>query len=296
MTDPASPQNRTPDVVVPGEFSPSAERRSEGYLARGFVVAVFVGVWMAAGWVWKLDANQYLLLGVPLTILFQLFVARRPLLSAWVREAPPMKINAQWVIVSAALAALPVYELAHLELPRQWVIGCWLVCSILGAPAAAYAIQNYNRRVARTIPAIVLLVVILAALMTAGTLFQKGLAVRGVGNALLHGLFSTMTYFTVCFFLEEVTFRGVLDAYIYRPSDKRGFGSAVFVAFLWGVWHLPIAPLTESLIQTTFQLGLMHMIVGVPLALSWRVGGSLLVPAAAHAVLDGVRNFFEVLR
>jgi hypothetical protein len=207
-----------------------------------------------------------------------------------------MKINARWLVITAALAALPAYELAHLELHRHWVIGCWLVCAILGAPAAAYAIQNYNRRVARTIPAIVLLVVFLAALMTAGTLFQKGLAIGGVGNALLHGLFSTLTYFTVCFFLEEVTFRGVLDAYIYRPNDKRGFGSAVFVAFLWGVWHLPIAPITESLVQATFQLGLLHLIVGVPLALSWRVGGNLLVPAAAHAVLDGVRNFFEVLR
>jgi len=42
-------------------------------------VLIFVVVWMAAGWIFHLDVNAYLLLGVPLVVLFQLFVARRPL-------------------------------------------------------------------------------------------------------------------------------------------------------------------------------------------------------------------------
>lgn len=280
----------------PNQLPLATDERARGRTVRGFVVVAFVAIWMAAGWIGKLDANQYLLLGVPLTILFQLFVARRPLFSVWVRDTPRLKLNVSWFLLTAALAALPAYEFTQLEFPRHWVVGCWLACAILGAPAAAYAIQNYNRRVARTIPSIVVLICIVSALMTIGTLSQKGLVPGGIGNALLHGLKSTLTYFTVCFFLEEVTFRGVLDAYIYRPEDKRGFGSAVFVAFLWGVWHLPIVPGKDGLLPTAFQLGVIHCVVGVPFAMAWRVSGSLLVPAAAHAALDGVRNALEVLR
>ena len=39
------------------------------------VAPVFIALWMALGWTLKLDPNQYLLLGTPLTVIFQLFVS-----------------------------------------------------------------------------------------------------------------------------------------------------------------------------------------------------------------------------
>ena len=38
------------------------------------------------------------------------------------------------------------------------------------------------------------------------------------------------------------------------------------------------------------------MLPGIPLCLSWRTGGNLLVPAAAHAALDGVRNALLLMK
>jgi membrane protease YdiL (CAAX protease family) len=109
-------------------------------------------------------------------------------------------------------------------------------------------------------------------------------------SALVQAVRWTLLYFVVCFFLEEVAFSGVLDAHLYRPQDVGAKGSAFGLAFLWGLWHLPGVPIDGSFVQAAFSLGIWHMVVGVPLAYSWRIGGSLLVPAAAHALLDGVRN------
>src|SRR5262249_15184402 len=66
-----------------------------GQIARALLVLMFLAIWMAAGWLLKLDPNQYLLLGVPLTVLFQMGVVRRPLRSLWVRSAPPMRTDAK---------------------------------------------------------------------------------------------------------------------------------------------------------------------------------------------------------
>src|SRR5437879_1142783 len=73
---------------------------------------VCVAAWMAAGWRLHLDANQYLLLGVPITLLFQLLVRRQPVRALWVREAPPFRLGWQGVVIAAVLAVLPLVELA----------------------------------------------------------------------------------------------------------------------------------------------------------------------------------------
>ena len=65
-------------------------------------VLIFVVVWMAAGWVFHLDANAYLLLGIPLVVLFQLFIARRPLRNLWVRDATTFRLG----FIAVVLAAL----------------------------------------------------------------------------------------------------------------------------------------------------------------------------------------------
>jgi hypothetical protein len=57
---------------------------------RYIAVVLFVAAWMACGWLLRLDPNTYLVLGIPLTILFQWLVRRRPIQALWVREAPPL--------------------------------------------------------------------------------------------------------------------------------------------------------------------------------------------------------------
>jgi hypothetical protein len=261
---------------------------------RGLVVLSFVAGWMGLGWWLKLDANRYLLLGVPLTVLFQLLVQRQPLQALWVRSAPPLRINATWLLLTAALAAYPVYALFH-EYRAGWVVVGWLGCAILGAPVAAYSIQSITHRVGRSVWPSLGIVVLFALLMVLGAVAKNGSAVFS-GAAAWEGIQSTLLYFPVCYFLEEVTFRGALDSYLYRQEDKRGMPSAMALAFLWGLWHLPIVPHDAGLLVTAIRLGFFHMVIGVPLTLSWRVGGNLVVPAAAHALLDGVRNAMQLMK
>jgi membrane protease YdiL (CAAX protease family) len=99
----------------------------------------------------------------------------------------------------------------------------------------------------------------------------------------------------LCFMLEEVVFRGSLDSYLWRPGEKNALYSTAELSFLWGLWHLPIVPVEGSLFLVALRLGCFHMLAGIPLSLSWRTGGNLLVPAAAHAALDGVRNALLLL-
>jgi hypothetical protein len=56
-------------------------------------VALLVLIWMAAGWVFRLDANAYLVLGVPLVAAFQLLIRRQGLQRLWVREADAFRLD-----------------------------------------------------------------------------------------------------------------------------------------------------------------------------------------------------------
>jgi hypothetical protein len=71
---------------------------------RYVAVILFVSAWMACGWLFPLDPNAYLLLGVPLTVMFQWLVRRRPIRALWVREAPPFRLGWKGVVIAAALS------------------------------------------------------------------------------------------------------------------------------------------------------------------------------------------------
>jgi hypothetical protein len=257
-------------------------------IVRRLVVVAFVACWMALDWIFKLEANLYLLLGVVLTAAFQIAVARRPIRALWVRSAPPLRINVPWLLIAAALAALPVYEMYN-GFQLGWVYRGWMACAILGAPAAAYAIQNCDRSALKAAPLAAGMVVAMSALMVViAVLKSGGLTLKGW--AFIEALRWTLLYFPVCFMLEEVTFRGALDSYLWRPGEKGMSSSTPEISFLWGLWHLPIVTSDTHLLLMALLLGCFHMLPGIPLSLSWRICGNLLVPALAHAALDGVRN------
>lgn len=79
-------------------------------------------------------------------------------------------------------------------------------------------------------------------------------------------------------------------------GEKDASWSTIEISFLWGLWHLPLVPIEGTLFLVALRLGCWHVLPGSPLSLSWRVGGNLLVPAAAHAALDGVRNALLLIK
>src|SRR5216110_3380408 len=104
-----------------------------------------VAAWMSLGRLLHLDANQYLLLGVPITLLFQLLVRRQPVRALWVRAAPPFRLGWQGVAIAVALAVLPLVELADSLGRRDWAGVLYDLCGIAGAAAAAYALRHFRR-------------------------------------------------------------------------------------------------------------------------------------------------------
>jgi membrane protease YdiL (CAAX protease family) len=252
-------------------------------------VAAFLALWMALGWLFRLDPYRYLLLGVPLTIGFQLMVRRFPLCDCWVRGTQSVPLSRQLILLAIAFAAVPCFHLLKSWPNSRWPLQAYLVLSLLGAVGVAFAVCQFTRNTGR------------ALLMCLGT---AGLAGCGmmllVAYARRHGLdFSFKRTVTVadqflvllpiCFVLEEVTFRGVLDSHL--ASDSQSLSTAFVLSAMWGWWHLPIAP-PSAIPAAIFVFPITHAVMGVPMSLYWRRSGNLLVPALTHALIDAVRNGF----
>jgi membrane protease YdiL (CAAX protease family) len=121
-----------------------------------------------------------------------------------------------------------------------------------------------------------------------------GSAPHPVGASSLGILFAELVVFvpTMCV-LEEVSFRGLLDSHIQHPGDGRGWLSAAYLSALWGIWHLPIIDTRgESLAGLILLMLAAHVPFGIVMSFYWRRTGNLLVPGAAHTVLDAVRDAF----
>src|SRR5207237_8420680 len=73
---------------------------------------------------------------------------------------------------------------------------------------------------------------------------QRSAGVQPAHASILVGLRSFAVYFPICFVLEEVTFRGVLDTHVAQRDPGR-WRSALFVSALWGAWHLPIVHVAQ---------------------------------------------------
>ena len=195
---------------------------------------------MAAGWIFHLDVNAYLLLGVPLVVLFQLFVARRPLRNLWVRDATTFRLGLIGVVLAALLILTPGYDLFFVALPKKsWVVTAWFLCAMAGAVFAAFALSRQRASAAlRGLPSFVAQLLIGIAITATIAITQH----HSIGFPLPKLAFLVkqfLLYFTVCFAVEEVVFRGALDSHVYQPrSDGQASGSpwlsAIFVSALLG--------------------------------------------------------------
>jgi len=295
MTINSSPGD-APSVVAPKPLS----KQSRRYLQ----AAAFVGLWMTIGWIFRLGAESYLVIGVPLTAAFQAFVRRQPLGSLWVRDATLFRLSRPRIILAlvlgVALAVLPAMLLLDSFKSGSWrtqvSATLWTLCGVVGAFGAGFSLSHFHKPTWKSL---------LLCLATAGVI---GCAIMGLAFLVLvlthkHaaaiswsqakvGLSSFLVYVPICFVLEEVSFRGALDAHVHQPGDRYPWLSAFFVSCLWGLWHLPIHGERKILnvILLAIAMPLVHSATGIFLSFGWRRSGNLAVPAIVHSFIDAVRN------
>jgi hypothetical protein len=256
----------------------------------------FVGVWIGAGLFLRLDANTYLLIGVPLLWLFQRYVRREALAGLWVQGAASFDLKGMDWLVVLLLMAVPAVEIVTTVRDRNLIEFLWWVCSLFGAIPAAFSLRNVSRMGSPRKAVVYALI----AVGIGGGQFALGALGRGHSampriSALPVLLEEFLSYFTVCFVLEEVVFRGAIDSHVALAGarDWPAMSSALFVSGLWGLWHVPVVLAMNgkaNLVLAAAGLVIAHSLVGVPLSFCWRKGGTLALPAAAHALIDAYRD------
>jgi hypothetical protein len=258
----------------------------------------FVVSWMVLGRILRLGANVYLLLGIPLTWTFQRLVARRSLVALWVRAAQRFRLDGKGVAVAVGLAIAPSWFLVRQAGVARWDAVAWAGACIAGAVFGAFAMRQARAAILRP------LLVCLATAGIAGSAMMVLFTLIRVGGAsfltarpaVLLPIFAQRLglFLPACFVVEEVTFRGALDAHVHHAGEGRGVGSALFVSALWGLWHLPITTSSAPWPARAVSLIVVHSVIGVPLSLGWRRSGNLFVPAIAHAAIDAVRDALTI--
>jgi membrane protease YdiL (CAAX protease family) len=249
----------------------------------------FVAVWVAVGYLVCPNDLTYLLLGIPLTIGFQTLVRRRPLRELWVRDATRFTLDRRGLVLAAVLVAAPVYFGIQALPGAHWWLTGWYIAAAVGAVGAAFALRA-------TTPAAMLLSAMLPMTVGAGGMAAVLGGIHVATGTPVHALAVVGTvakylaiYFPLTFVIEEVAFRGALDAHVHHDGEGRGWLSAVFVSALWGLWHLPIST-GMALPLLVAELLTVHILIGVPLSFAWRRTRNLSGPAFAHAAIDAVRN------
>ncbi len=249
----------------------------------------FVAVWMVAGYLLPLSSNEYLLLGVPLTAAFQLLVRRRPLRELFAGGTTRFALDRKGVVMAAVLAVAPGYYAVETFMAGEWTALGWYLCAMAGAVAAAFSLRASSMLATLRSAALPIAVGAGGMATVYGALHLATGAPLSAIDAMAALAKYTALYYPATFLLEEVAFRGAIDAHVHHDGDTHRWQSAVFVSALWGLWHLPIAsgfPLPLLLAE----LVVVHVALGLGLSLAWRRTRNLGGPALAHAVIDAVRN------
>jgi membrane protease YdiL (CAAX protease family) len=276
--------------VDPSATATAVDRR----LARAVVAMVVIGGYMAFGFAFGLSANGYLLLGIPITIAFQVLVVRQPLRALWLRDAPALSFTPRSVMAAIVVAIAPAIIAIGGVRDGDPVLAIYGLAGMTGAIGAVYAIRAMNRDAARsTVRASLINGALLVAVMVVFRLASGGFH-GNLGGAVATAVISVATYLPVVFVMEEVLFRGLLDPYLHGSTVGRDRASALYGSALWGLWHLPVMSVDLGLATIPYLVGI-HTALGYVLVSSWRRTGNLAAPGIAHAVADALRNAIAVL-
>ena len=254
-------------------------------------VCVFVGIWMWLGFGLHLTPDAYLLLGVPLTAIFQRFVRRQQIRALWVRDAPAFGLGLSGWSIAVALACYPLCRLMeNLRAQNYGAQTLWFCAAVAGAVAAAFALRNFRPATTREFWTCLATAGVIGVLFLLPAAFVTGIGHRTLAARLHDGATSLLLYVPVVFVLEEVSFRGAFDSHVHHSGERRGYLTAFLVSGLWGLWHLPVAMGHQPLWSLVPGLLGVHCALGTLLSFAWRRSGNLFVCGFAHALVDAVRN------
>jgi hypothetical protein len=249
----------------------------------------FVAVWMGLGYLVPGNAEAYLLIGIPLTIGFQVLVRRRPLRELWVRDATTFTLGRRGLLLTSLLALAPAYYGSQALAQGEGRLIAWFVAAIAGAGAAAFALGSTPALAVLRSAALPMTVGVLGNVIVLGGIHLATHTpvdvLAFVGTVLKY----LAIYYPATFVIEEVAFRGALDSHVHHQGEGRGWQTALFVSALWGLWHLPVSDGTALPVLVPILLAI-HCGIGVPLSFAWRRSGNLAGAAFAHSAIDAVRN------
>lgn len=294
----SSSESSVPDLSV------STTRSAIGAHSRPLrflIVGLTVVVWWGLGFLLHLTLPAFLLLGIPLLVVFQLGIHRQPIRTLWVRSGPPLRLDGWFFLLWVIFSIFPVYAVIREIMQMQFVHAAEFSMAIVGAFGLAYALRAMRVKTwgqlglcLLTVGIIGLLPQFLSLLLPHIVHIKSGHPVTTTQPTFLQSLEIAAQWFLIApigFVIEEVFFRGALDTYLHRGEEGIGWLSAIFVSALWGVWHLPTQALPSgNLFFTVVELLISQILVGVPLSLWWRKSGNLVVNNTAHGLLEAVRN------
>jgi membrane protease YdiL (CAAX protease family) len=281
--------NSMPAKAVGSVLVAALDRR----LARYLVATLVISGYVALGFAFDLGAEAYLLLGIPITIGFQVLVVRRPLRSLWLRQTPPMAFTPRRMVAIVVLAVAPAVVAATGVREGDLALVGWGLASMVGAVGAVYALRAMDREAVRwTIRTTLIAGAVLIGIMVAYRLATGGFN-GNIAAAITTAVVSVATYVPVVFVMEEVLFRGLLDPYLHGSTPGRDHASALYGSALWGLWHLPVAFLALGVLTIPY-LVVVHTTIGYFMVTAWRRTGNLAAPGVSHAVIDALRNAVAV--
>ena len=282
-----------PDSLLANVGRPALIMALDRRVARAVVATLVIGGYMALGFAFRLSAEAYLLLGIPITIGFQVLVVRRPLRSLWIREAPAMTFTRRSIVAVIVLATAPAMVAAGGFRDGDLALVGWGLAGMVGAVGAVYALRAMDRDAVRsTIRTSLITGAVLVGIMVAYRLASGGFHGNLAAAVTTTGI-SLLTYLPVVFVVEEVLFRGLIDTYVHGSTPGPDRASALYGSALWGLWHLPVAFLSLGVLTIPY-LVVVHTTMGYFMATAWRTTGSLAAPGIAHAVIDSLRNAVAV--
>ena len=263
-------------------------------LARAVVATLVIGGYMALGFAFRLSAEAYLLVGIPITVAFQVLVVRQPLRALWLRGTPPMTFTPRSIVAVVVVAIAPAAIVIRGLRDGDPVLATYGLAAIVGAVGAVYAMRAMDRDAVRsTVRTTLITGAVLVGIMVAFRLVSGGFH-GNLAAALATAVTSVATYVPVVFVMEEVLFRGHLDTYLHGSTPGPDRASALYGSALWGLWHLPVAFIALGILTIPYLVAV-HTALGFFLVTSWRRTGNLAAPGIAHAVTDALRNAVAVL-
>ena len=257
-------------------------------------MTAFWGIWCALGNLLQLDESlatqeTYLLIGVPLVLVFQRFVAKRDIRELWVRTAPRVLLPRLTVALAIAFAVFPLIQLIRRIVdgdPLSFVL--YMTGAIAGAVAVAYAFGLFKRDTWRYLALCILFgtgYAVVINLITDSQLFLSHQLTFQPDHDLEIVASSLLVYIPSVMIFEEVAFRGAFDAHLHHPGESHGFWTALYISVLWSMWHAPLFGWVEA---PSLLIAMVPM--GIVLSIYWRKSGNLAVSGTAHALGDSIRN------